>query len=46
MQTIIYKVDRQQGVTTHTGNYIQCPVINYNGKEYGKECISMYNWIT
>ena len=22
-----------------TGNYIQCPVINHNGKEYEKECI-------
>ena len=26
-----------------TGNYIQYPVINYNGKEYEKECICMYN---
>ena len=25
-----------------TGNCIQCPTINH----YGKECISMYNWIT
>ena len=25
------------------GNYIQYPVINHNGKEYGKECIYMYN---
>ena len=22
-----------------TGNYIQCPEINHNGKEYKKECI-------
>ena len=29
-----------------TGNYIQYPVINDNGKEYEKECIYMYNWIT
>ena len=21
----------------HTGNYIQCPVTSYNGKEYEKE---------
>ena len=21
-----------------TGNYVQCPVINHNGKEYEKEC--------
>ena len=26
-----------------TGNYIQYPVINNNGKEYEKECIYMYN---
>ena len=26
-----------------TGNYIQYPVINHNGKEYKKECIHMYN---
>ena len=31
-----------------TGNYIQYPVINHNGKEYEKEriCTCMYNWIT
>ena len=26
-----------------TGNYIQHPIINHNGKEYEKECIYMYN---
>ena len=26
-----------------TGNYIQYPVINHNGKEYKKESIYMYN---
>ena len=26
-----------------TGNYIQYPGINHNGKEYKKECIYMYN---
>ena len=26
-----------------TGNYIQYPVINHDGKEYEKECIYMYN---
>ena len=26
-----------------TGNYIQCPEINHNGKEYKKECTYMYN---
>ena len=41
MQTIIYGMDKQQGFCTR--NYIQYPVINYNGKEYNKECIYMYN---
>ena len=27
----------------NTGNYIQYPVTNHNGKEYEKECICMYN---
>ena len=26
-----------------TGNHVQCPGINHNGKEYKKECIYMYN---
>ena len=26
-----------------TRKYIQCPVINHNGKEYEKECIYLYN---
>ena len=26
-----------------TGNYIQYPVINHNGKEYEKECVYMYS---
>ena len=25
-----------------TGNYIQYPVINHNGKEYKKECVYIY----
>ena len=25
-----------------TGNYIQYPVINHNGKKYEKECIYVY----
>ena len=29
-----------------TGNYIQYPVINDNGKEYEKECIYIYICIT
>ena len=26
-----------------TGNYIQYPVINHNGKKYKKECLYVYN---
>ena len=37
-------MDKQQGPTVYsTGNYIQYPVINHNGKEYEKECTYMYN---
>ena len=43
MQIGIYRMDKQQGATYSTGNYIQYPVINHNGKEYDKECIYMYN---
>ena len=25
-----------------TGNYVQYPVINHNGKEYKKECVYIY----
>ena len=28
-----------------TGNYIQYPVINHNGKEYEKECMYVYTYI-
>ena len=28
------------------GNYIQCPVIKQNRKEYEKECIYIYKWVT
>ena len=41
-------MDKQQDPTVqHTGNYIQYPVINHNGKEYRKErvcvCVYIYN---
>ena len=37
MQTIIYRMDKQQGpILYSTGNYIQYPMINYNRKEYQK----------
>ena len=32
-------MDKQQVLLSGTGNYIQYPVINYNGNEYEKECI-------
>ena len=35
MKTIIYRMDKQGP----TWNYIQYPVINHIGKEYGKECV-------
>ena len=34
MQTIIHRMDKQEGLTVLTiGNYIQYPVIIHNGKE-------------
>ena len=39
MQTIIYKTDKQQGLTVQYKDYIQHPVINHNGKGYEKEYI-------
>ena len=39
MQTSIYRNNKV--LVYSTGNYIQYPVINYNGKEYDKECIYM-----
>ena len=42
MQTIIYRMDKQQ--VYKTGNYIQYPMINHNGKEYKTNVyIYMYN---
>ena len=43
-QTIIYRMDKQQGPTVHsTGAYIQHPVINHNGKEKGRVDILSLN---
>ena len=39
MQTIINRMDKQQGLTAEHRIYIQYPVINQNGKEYRKECV-------
>ena len=36
----MYSVDKQQVLLYSTGNYIQYHVINYNGKEYEKECVT------
>ena len=34
MQTLLYKTDELPGPTVEHRDYIQCPVINQNGKEY------------
>ena len=34
MQAIIYRMDKQKILLDNTGNSIQYPVINHNGKEY------------
>ena len=43
VQTIIYRMDKQQGPAVEHREHIQYPVINHNGKEYENECIYMYN---
>ena len=42
MQTIIYRMVKQQGPVCSTGNYIQYPVRNHNGKDYETEYIYVY----
>ena len=37
MQTMIYRMDNNKVLLYSTGNYIQYPVINHNGKECEKE---------
>ena len=32
-------MDKQQGLLYSARNYVRYPVINHNGKEYGKEYI-------
>ena len=39
MQTIIYRTDKQRVLWYSTGNYIQYPLINHNGKEHEKDYI-------
>ena len=45
METILYRVDKQQGPTVYSsGNYIQYPVINHHGEEYLQK--NIYTYIT
>ena len=39
MQTIIYRIDKQQGPTVEHRELFQYPVINHNEKEHEKEYI-------
>ena len=39
IQTIIYRTDKQKVLRYSTGNYIQYPLINHNGKEHEKDYI-------
>ena len=42
-RTLLYTELIKRGVLLYsTGNYIQYPIINHNGKEYEKECIDIY----
>ena len=43
---LLYIEWMNKGLLYSTGTYIQYPVINRNGKEYKKEYIHMYNWVT
>ena len=44
IQTLTCRMDKKQGPTVEPRElYLIYPVINHNGKEYEKECISMYN---
>ena len=45
MQTVIYRIDKQQGPTIQYRELhsIRYPMINHNGEEYEKEYIYMYN---
>ena len=43
LQSMSHKeLDMTEQLMYNTGNYIQHPVINQNGKEYEKECIYIY----
>ena len=38
-----YMGQMNKGLLCSSGSFIQHPVINHSGKEYGKGCIYMYN---
>ena len=40
---LMYSMDKHKVLLYSTGNYIQNPMINHNGKEYEKEYTYMYN---
>ena len=49
MQTITYKMDKQQGPTVYPGNHIQYPVIKIMEKTMKKQYIGvpvMAQWLT
>ena len=43
----VYKIPKQQGPLYNTGNYIQHPIMNCDGKEYEQiymcVCVCVYN---
>ena len=41
--TLLYIEWINNKVLLYSTGRIQCPMINYNGKEYEKECMYMYN---
>ena len=38
LQTLIYRMISNKVQLYSIGNYIQCPGINHNGREYKREC--------
>ena len=44
MQNIMYRISNKV-LLYITGNYIQYPVINHNGKEYIYVCVCVYIYI-
>ena len=42
METVTLKWINNKVLICSTENYFQYPVINYNGKEYKKECIDVF----